>query len=221
MITVLIVDDHAVVRAGISQLLARDMSIKVVGEAESGEEAIKLVKAFEPDVVLMDIKMPDMDGFEATAQIMHDNADVRVLALTSVTSSVYTTRMLKAGACGYITKKAPADQLIIAIKKVALGQRYISPDLASQMVSNNLDGKGDSPFDRLSKRERQVVLQVIRGEKSKTVAEGYDIASKTVNSYRYRAFDKLGVKNNVQLALLALQHGVLKADEINLADYQD
>lgn len=221
MIQVLIVDDHTLVRSGISQLLSSEKNIEVIGEAESGEEAVKLASELMPTVILMDIKMPGIGGLEATIRIMRKHPDIRILVLTSVTSSIYTNRLFQAGALGYVTKNAPAEQLITAIKKVASGQRYITPELASQMVSNNLDGKGDSPFDRLSKRELQVTLQIIRGEKSKSVASEHHIATKTVNSYRYRAFDKLGIKNNVQLALLAIQHDLLEADEVNLADYAE
>lgn len=221
MIQVLIVDDHALVRSGISQLLAMEKNIEVVGEADSGEEAVKLASELLPTVILMDIKMPGIGGLEATVRIMRKHPDIKILVLTSVTSHIYTKRLFEAGAAGYVTKNAPPDQLVNAIKKVAIGQRYITPELASQMVSSNLDGKGDSPFDRLSKRELQVTLQIIRGEKSKAVASEHHIATKTVNSYRYRAFDKLGIKNNVQLALLAIQHGLLEADEVNLADYAE
>ncbi len=213
MISVLIVDDHAVARQGVRRILEGDNSFNIIGEADCGESAIKLAKENRPQVILMDLKMPDMDGLVTTQRILRYQPDTKILVLTSIDNDIYPPRLLKAGAVGYLTKHTEPSELVKAIKAVASGRRYIDANIANQMAYNSATQKAGSPFDRLSDREMQVVLRIIRGEKPKQVANSHHISSKTVNSYRYRVFEKLGIKNDVQLTLLAIQHGLLEVEE--------
>ncbi len=213
MITILTADDHALFRTGIRHLLKTEKGFKVIEkEAESGEEAIKLVKQLKPQVVLMDLKMQGIGGLKAISMILSYAPDIKVLVLTSITQGGYPVRALKAGAMGYVLKSAPAEALIRAIKAIARGQRYLSPEISHQLAYNGATRQGNSPFDNLSRQEMQMVLNVIRGEKINAIAAQHHIQTRTVNSYRYNIFRKLGVKNDVQLTLLAVRHGLIDAD---------
>ncbi len=221
MIDVLIVDDHAVVRHGIRKLLEEDKELRVIAEADSGETAVQLVKELVPEVVLMDIKMPGIGGFEASCRILRYNPDIKVLVLTSVTNDLYPTRFIKAGAAGYLTKNSEGKELIKAIKAVSSGQRYISWEISNQMACNSVTKNGKSSFDTLSRREMQVVFRIIKGRKAKEIASEHYLSSKTVNSYRYRIFEKLGIRNDVELTLMAIRHGLIDVDEADIAGDAD
>lgn len=214
-INILIVDDHAVLRNGIRRLLEQDNDITVVGEVKSGEEAIKWVRSSQPDVILMDIKMQGIGGYEATCRIHKTHPRVKILILTSANTKFYAKRLLKVGALGYITKDAGVDELIEAVKTVYAGQRYISWDISNQMAYESATKKkdADSPFDVLSEREMQVVFRIVRGRRAPQIADEHSLSSKTVNSYRYRVFEKLGIRNDVELTLMAVREGLIDADE--------
>lgn len=213
-IGLLLVDDHAMLRAGIRNVLEAEETFKVLKEeAQSSEQAMELVKKLEPQVVLMDLKMPSIGGLKAISNILARTPDTKILVLTRVVNTIYAARVLKAGGSGYILKSNPTDELVRAIKKVASGQTYLSREIAEKLAHDKVTGKGDSPFDKLSRQEMQMVFSVIRGEKTNVIAKRHHIATKTVNSYRYRVFGKLGFKNNVQLTLLAVQSGLIDADE--------
>ena len=214
LINVLLVDDHDLVRAGIKRILSDVSGIKVIGEACSGEEAVKLGRKLKPQVVLMDIKMPGIGGFEATRKLIRIDPDIKVLVVTICNNDLYPARLLQVGASGYLTKGATMEEMIQAIRAVYSGQRYISPEIASRLAFRHVNDKEESPFEALSERELQVMLMITMGMKVQEIADKLCLSPKTVNSYRYRIFEKLKVKNDVELTLLAIRHGLVESEEV-------
>lgn len=212
MIKVLVVDDHDLVRMGITRMLADINGIKVVGEAASGEEALRLARELNPQVVLMDVKMPGIGGLEATRKLLRQNPDSRVVAVTVCDEEPFPSRLLKAGAAGYLTKGAALEEMVKAIRTVASGQRYISPEIAQQLALKNLEEEKTSPFEALSEREMQITMMIVSCQKVQEISDRLFLSPKTVNSYRYRIFEKLGIDSDVELTLLAVRHGLLSAD---------
>jgi DNA-binding NarL/FixJ family response regulator len=212
VIKVLVVDDHDLVRMGITRMLADIAGIKVVGEAASGEEALRLARELTPQVVLMDVKMPGIGGLEATRKLLRQDPDIRVVAVTVCDEEPFPSRLLKAGAAGYLTKGAALDEMIKAIRAVASGQRYISPEIAQQLAFKNLDEEKSSPFESLSEREMQITMMIVNCQKVQEISDRLFLSPKTVNSYRYRIFEKLAIDSDVELTLLAVRHGLLSAD---------
>lgn len=208
MIKVLLVDDHQIVRAGIRRILADAKDIEIVAEAESGEEALRLIHEQPIDVVLMDVHMPGAGGLEATRRAVHYDSRIKVLVLTVSKDEIYPVRFLKNGASGYLTKDCSSEELLHAIRHVYGGQRYLSAEVAQQLALKRFDEK-ESPFDLLSERELQVMLMITRGEKVPFISKQLHLSSKTVNTYRYRIFSKLGVKSDVELTHLALRYGMI------------
>ncbi len=209
MIKVLVVDDHDLVRMGISRMLADDPDIEVIGEADSGEAAIRMVKALGPDVVLLDVNMPNIGGVEATKRLRQFDEKVKILAVSSVSSQPYPSMLLKAGVNGYITKGTPLAEMIKAIKKVYQGSKYFSSDVAEQLADMLLTDNEESPFDRLSEREKQVAMMVVNCQSPQQIADQLFVSVKTVNTYRYRIFEKVGVDSDVKLTHLAMRHGLI------------
>lgn len=212
MIKVLVVDDHDLVRMGITRMLADISGIKVVGEAASGEDAVRLARELTPQVVLMDVKMPGIGGLEATRKLLRQDPDVRVVAVTVCDEEPFPSRLLKAGAAGYLTKGAALEEMVKAIRAVASGQRYISPEIAQQLALKNLDDEKSSPFESLSEREMQITMMIVNCQKVQEISDRLFLSPKTVNSYRYRIFEKLNIDSDVELTLLAVRHGLLSAD---------
>ena len=214
MIRVLVVDDHDLVRTGISRMLADIDGLQVIGQAESGEAAIKKSRELRPDVVLMDVKMPGIGGLEATRKLLRSNPDIKVIAVTICEEDPFPTRLLQAGAAGYLTKGAALDEMVQAIRMVFAGQRYISPQIAQQLALKSFQPKvNGSPFDLLSEREIQIALMIANCQKVQTISDKLCLSPKTVNTYRYRIYEKLSVSSDVELALLAVRHGMV--DTIN------
>lgn len=209
MIRLLIVDDHALVRMGIRRLLEDMADVEVVAEAESGEQALVLVKKHAPDVVLLDMKMPGIDGWEVTRRLKKSNPHTKIIAVTAMTSDPLPTRVLQLGAMGYLTKESGAEEMAAAIRKVAQGERYLSAEIAQKMAINSLADNQESPFDQLSEREMQVMLMITRGLNVQDIANTLFLSSKTINGYRYRMFEKLGIKNDVELTYLAMKHRII------------
>lgn len=207
------VDDHDLVRTGITRMLADVNGLNVVGEAASGEEALRDIRDVNPDVVLMDAKMPGIGGLEATRKLLRQNADVKVIAVTVCGDEPFPSRFLQAGASGYLTKGAAIDEMVKAIRLVHSGQRYISPDVAQALALRPFinDGEG-SPFDQLSERELQIAMMIVNCQKVQEISDKLFLSPKTVNSYRYRVFDKLGINSDVELTLLAIRHGMVDAE---------
>ena len=204
-INVLLVDDLDLVRTGMRKMLDTVSGIKVVGEASSGEEALTLARKLNPDVVLMDVRMPGIGGYEATRKLIRAHPDIKVLVVTVCDNDFYPARLLQVGA-GYLTKGASMEEMVQAIKAVYHGQRYISPDIAARLAFRHVSDEDDSPFKSLSERELQVVLMITKGMKVQDIAKKLFLCAKTINSYRYRTFEKVGVKNDVELTLLAMRH---------------
>jgi DNA-binding NarL/FixJ family response regulator len=198
---------------GITRMLADVDGIDVVGEATTGEEALKLCRELTPQVVLMDIKMPGIGGLEATRKMAYQFPDVRVVVVTACDDDPFPSRLLKAGASGFVTKGTALSEMVLAIKTAAAGKRYICPQVAQQMALKSYDEEHkDNPFDALSERELQICMMVINCEKVQEISDKLHLSPKTVNSYRYRIFEKLGIGGDVELTRLAIRHGMLDAE---------
>ncbi|EXF46661.1 DNA-binding response regulator GacA [Pseudomonas sp. BAY1663] len=214
MIRVLVVDDHDLVRTGISRMLGDIDGLQVIGQADSGEEAIKKARELKPDVVLMDVKMPGIGGLEATRKLLRSYPDLKVIAVTICEEDPFPTRLLQAGAAGYLTKGAALDEMVQAIRMVFGGQRYISPQIAQQLALKSFQPQlSESPFDLLSEREIQIALMIANCQKVQSISDKLCLSPKTVNTYRYRIFEKLSITSDVELALLAVRHGMV--DTVN------
>ncbi len=211
MIRVLLVDDHKLVRTGTKRILTDVPGIEVVGEADSGEEAISFIREHHPDVVLMDLNMPGIGGLEATRKALTIQPTLKIIILTVHDDDPFPSRLLHAGAAGYLTKNCAADEIIEAIKAVHAGKRHISPEIAQSLALTMLDG-GDAPFDRLSQREMQVMLMVTQGYSIQETSDRLHLSPKTVSTYRYRLYEKLQVNNDVELTHMAIRHGVIDAN---------
>ena len=214
MIKVLIVDDHQMVRFGTRRLLEDESGLQIVGEASSGDEAIEAVDALNPQVVLMDVQMPGIGGLEATRRCLRIAPDVKVIALSMHDGEPFPSKLFEAGAKGYVSKRSDPEELILAIRKVMAGQRYISTDIAQNLALRPFAEVQQSPFEQLSGREMQIALMVIRGMGAAEMGKKLILSPKTVNSYRYRIFEKLDIKNDVELTKLAIQHGLLETESV-------
>ncbi|MCG6886073.1 MAG: UvrY/SirA/GacA family response regulator transcription factor [Proteobacteria bacterium] len=210
MIKVMLVDDHDLVRTGIKRLLEDVSGISIVCEANSGEEALQLVRTTSPDVVLMDINMPGIGGLEATRKLIQSKPDLRIIVVTMHDDDLFPQRLLKAGAMGYVTKGAKVDEIVRAIHDVMANRRYITPEIAQQIALSQFDGEQGSPFDSLSERELQVLLMLMDGQTVSVISAKLCLSPKTVSTYRARLYSKLGVQNDIELARLALLHGIVE-----------
>ncbi|AOA59617.1 response regulator transcription factor GacA [Acinetobacter larvae] len=210
MIKVLVVDDHELVRTGICRMLDDQSDIHVIGQAESGEEAIALVRQHQPQVVLLDVNMPGIGGVETTRRLLQSAPETKVLAVSGLSEEPYPSLLLKAGAKGYITKGAPITEMVRAIKKVVQGGKYFSADIAEQLASSYLADTQTSPFDALSEREMQVAMMVVNCISAQEISDKLFVSVKTVNTYRYRIFEKLGIDSDVKLTHLAMRYGLIK-----------
>lgn len=215
MIRVLVVDDHDLVRNGICRLL-EDRSVQdgvtVVGEAATGEDAVEKAKLLEPDVVLMDVNMPGIGGLEAVRRLQSHHPAVKVIVVTVHAEGPFPKRLLEAGASGYLSKGCHIDEMIEAIKVVQQGGRHISADIAQRLALSMLPGGDESPFDKLSQREMQILLMITQGHKSQVISEKLCLSPKTISTYKSRLHDKLKVGNDVELIRLAIQHGLLEEE---------
>ncbi|MEY4589829.1 MAG: DNA-binding response regulator GacA [Pseudomonadota bacterium] len=215
MVKILVVDDLDMVRMGLVRMLADVEGFEVVGEAKSGEEALSMARTMRPDVILMDIKMPGIGGLEATRRIVAANSEIKVIAVTVISDDIYPERFMGAGASGYVTKDAPFDEMVKAIQSVCAGRPFMSAGVAQQLALRTCNrSKTGSPFEELSERELQTAIMVANGGKVQAIADALSISTKTVNSYRYRIFEKLGVDSDVGLTILALKHKVLDIDDM-------
>lgn len=213
MINVMLVDDHHLVRSGIRRLLDDVAGIKVIDEADSGEAAIRVLRKKKPDVVLMDVNMPGMGGIEATRKMHRLYPDLKIIAITVYGEEPFPTQLMKAGAVGYLTKGCDAQEMTHAIKTVCRGKRYISMDVAQHLAMTLLPGGDASPFESLSHREMEVMLMVTKGRKVPEISDKLCISPKTVSTYRYRLFEKLGVDSDVELTHLAMRYGMIDSAE--------
>lgn len=211
MIEILLVDDHDLVRSGLRRLLEEEPDFKIVGEAGTGEDALKMARQSSPDVILMDINMPGMGGLEATRRLLASSPKLKIIAVSMYAEEPYPSRLLEAGAAGYLSKDSAAEEVVSAVRQVAAGKSYVAPSIASKLAVSLIQGSRGSPFDTLSQREMQVVLMVTQGQSTKAISDSLCLSPKTVSTYRYRVFEKLDVSNDVELTRLAMRYGLLEA----------
>jgi len=210
MIRAVLIDDHAMIREGCCRVLANAGDIEVIGQAGSAEEALPMVRALKPDVVLMDIHLPGASGLQATEHLTATQPQSRVIVLTMVDELPMPQRLLEAGAWGYLTKSAPADELVKAVRLVSQGKRYLSNEIANKLALNNVRNAGKaSPLELLTPRELEVTMRLARGETNKHIATFLHISEKTVSTHKTRVLEKLGVLNVVALANLLAHHRML------------
>lgn len=212
---ILVADDHDLVRMGIMRMLADVEGFEVVGEAKSGEEAVSKARLLPLDVILMDVRMPGFGGLEATRKILAYNPKIKIIAVTSLTDDMFPERLMKAGASGYVTKGASFDEIIDAVHKVVKGQLYMASSVAQQLALRNFSGGGaQSPFEMLSERELQTAIMIANGNKVQAIADSFSVSPKTINSYRYRIFEKLDINSDVELTILAIKHKILDIETL-------
>lgn len=215
MISVFLVDDHELVRTGIRRILEDVRGLRVVGEAVSGEQAVQWCRDNQSDVILMDMNMPGIGGLEATKKILRFNPDTKIIVLTVQTETPFPLKVMQAGASGYLTKCSAPDEMIQAIRVVNAGQRYISPEIAQQIaLSQVTTSTTENPFKTLSDREMQITMMITKGNKVQDIAESLNLSPKTVNSYRYRLFEKLNINGDVELTRMAIRYGILDAETL-------
>lgn len=207
-LTVFIADDHAVVREGLGALLSTQPDIRIVGTAMDGREAVTEVLRLKPRVVLLDISMPGLDGIESMRQILAQQQDMAVVILSMHSSAQHVFHALEAGARGYLLKESAGKEIIDAVRAVHAGRRFLSPKVA-EIVAEGLGGRnGESPLERLSRREREIIKLVADGHSSAEIARLLNLSPKTVDSYRSRLMQKLHLSDLAGLVKFAIQHGL-------------
>jgi len=210
MIRIAIVDDHAIVRAGLKQYFSDQTDLRVTGEASNGREALDLVRGGDVDVILMDLSMPDQGGVEVLAAIKAREPDLPVLILSGFPETHYATTLLRQGASGYLNKECDPEEIVKAIRTVYRGRKYITPAVA-ELLADGLSGDVDSlPHEQLSERELQVFLRLSRGETIGHMADSMSLSVKTVSTYRSRVMEKLKLASNSDLTYYALKNGLIQ-----------
>lgn len=214
MIKVLLVDDHDIVRMGVARMLADVKDLTVVGQVKTGEEAIDFVRRTQPDVILMDVQMPGIGGVEATRKLVERFSRIKILAVSAHEEEPIPSRILGAGASGYITKGTCLDEMVKAIRLVAQGEQYFSNEIANQLARNwaNRDKASASPFEALSRREMQMTEMIVDGKGNQDIADTMGVALTTLSTYRSRIYSKLNIDNDVKLTHLAMRFGVAKKE---------
>ena len=208
--SILLADDHAVVRDGLRALLEEGDELQIVGVAGNGRDAVAEALRLRPDVVIMDIAMPELDGVEATRRIVEKCPDTRVLVLSMYLSAEHIHRALQAGAQGYVLKESAGDEVVEAIRALRAGKRYLSHRITETMIDDYLrDGSSLSPLDSLSLRERDVLQLVVEGRTNVAIAQKLSLSPKTVETYRARIMRKLKVRDTVELVKFAMRHGII------------
>ncbi len=215
LINILIVDDHDLVRVGLRHMLDSVEDFSVVGEASSGEDGLEKAELLKPHVVLMDVRMPGIGGIEATQRMQRRAPESKVVVITACADDPFPDLLLEAGARGFVTKDSGMDELVLAIREVHADQHYVCRKIAQELALKPLRKRNSghhSPFDDLSERELQVALMIVGCQSAQDIADQLNVSPKTVNTYRYRMFEKLGVENDVGLTLLALRHKLFVPD---------
>jgi DNA-binding NarL/FixJ family response regulator len=213
VIKVILADDHAVVRDGLHFLLEAQSDISVLGDASNGREAIRLASQLQPDVVVMDIAMPELNGIEATLQIQDASPSTQVLILSMHSTTEHIFRALQAGARGYLLKDSAGSEVVDAVRAVHAGRRYLSQKIASTVIDDYISERHRaSPLDSLSRRERQILQLVAEGKSSAEAGAILFLSPKTVDTYRSRMMQKLGIVDLAGLVKFAIQHGVTQLD---------
>jgi two-component system invasion response regulator UvrY len=210
MIKVLLADDHGIVRAGLRRIVEESDDIEVVAEASDGREAVLAVRKKCPDVAVIDISMPVLDGLEVITQLKSEHPEVPILVLTMHEEHQYVIRAIETGAMGYITKQSAPEQLVKAIRKVHSGSLFLSDEAAEALALRVAKGK-QTPLDTLSTRELQVLRRLALGNTNREIASAYHISIKTVDTYRFRLLKKLNLRNNAELSRFAIQNKLIEA----------
>jgi RNA polymerase sigma factor (sigma-70 family) len=210
-IRVLLVEDHALVRAGIKSLLDTSVGIEVVGEAGDGREALRKVREVPTDVVVMDVTMPGLNGLEAAARLKKSHPEVKVLILSMYANEEYVIQALRQGAVGYLIKDSAAPELEKAIQAVARGEYYLSGDDAKERLEKYLDGSKalQNPLDRLTPRQREILQLVVEGRKTREIAKILNVSVKTVETHRAQLMDRLGIHDVAGLVRYAIRIGLI------------
>jgi two-component system, NarL family, response regulator NreC len=208
VIKILLADDHTIVRQGLKLILAAHADMQVLGEAANGREAVELAAKLHPDIVLMDVAMPELNGIEATRQMVAANARIRILVLSMHKESVYVREILRAGARGYILKDAIDTELLTAIRSVARGDGYISPAVSGALL-NDFRGNAANPIDLLSPREREVLQLIAEGKTNKEIATRLNLSVYTVDSHRGKVMEKLNLHSTGELVRFAMKQGLV------------
>ena len=209
----LIVEDHNLLRQGLRSIVAALPDFEVVGEAREGKEAIRQAMTLQPDLILMDLSMPGMNGIEATAQIKRRMAHIRIIALTAFKSDEYVREALRAGADGYVMKDASYDELLIALRSVMTGKTFLSPDVSGHLVDRFLQrgqGAASRPWDKLTPRERSIFKLIAEGRTNRAAATYLNLSPKTIEKHRASVMRKLGLRNVAELTLVALECGLIE-----------
>ena len=209
-IRVMLVDDHAVVRMGFRLLLESTEDIRVAAEAGSGEEACRTYAEVKPDVVIMDISMPGIGGLDAVSRILAKDSAAKILVLSAHEDTIHPTRVLKAGALGYLTKRGAPEELIGAIRQVARGKTFVEPAIATQMAVQQATGR-QSPVDVLTAKEFKVFVALAKGQSVAEIADIMSLSPSTVGTHLYNVKQKLGASNAAELALIAIRNGLIEA----------
>jgi len=212
-IQVFLVDDHALVRTGMRMILASQDDINVIGEAESGEQALPQIRKLKPDVVLCDLHLPGISGLEVTERIVKSHSETRVVVVSVLEDGPMPRRLLDAGAFGYVGKTDGAEELLRAVREVARGRRYLAGNVAQHLALSRLDGES-SPFDLLSPRELEIALLLLHGMRQESIAKRLSLSPKTVNTHKSRLFEKLQIHDGMSLARLASQYGLISAEQM-------
>ena len=215
-IRVLVADDHAIIREGLGIMLGNQPDMEVVGTAANGREAVRLVDEHQPDVVVMDISMPELNGIEAIQQMLPRHPQMKVVVLSIHGTKPYVYRALRAGAKGYLIKETAGIEVVDAVRAVCRGERYLSQSIADLLTDTsfrNLEVSIDfSPLETLSPREREILQLVAEGKTSQEIAERLSLSPKTVDTYRSRLMRKIGVEDMAGLVKFAIQHGVISLE---------
>jgi two-component system invasion response regulator UvrY len=210
MIRVFIADDHGIVRKGMKQILSRTPDIEVAGEASTGQEALEKIWANNFDVVILDISLPGRNGLEILKQIKSQQPKLPVLILSMYPEDQYAVRVLKAGAAGYLTKESDKSELIEAIRRIAQGKKYITPELAERLADELKPGADKAPHDRLSDREYHLLCLIAKGKNTKEIAAELSLSIKTIGTHRASLLDKMEMKSNAELTHYAIQHKLVE-----------
>lgn len=211
MIQILIIDDQALVRTGLRYILDKSKNIGRVSEAASGEAALKCTRRLRPDVILLSVNLPGLTGFEITRKLKRIYRRAKIIILAVHAKPPYPARLLDAGASGYLTRDCEAEELLLAIKTVAGGHRYIGSEAAKQLALSMLPGSNGSPFEGLSAREMEVMLKLTDGNRIPDIAALLCLSPKTVSTYKYRILGKLGARSEVDMMRMAMRYGLVEA----------
>ena len=211
-IKILIADDHGVVAEGLKHLIEAQPDMQVVAMAGDGREAVRLAREVAPDVVLMDLSMPELNGADATRAILERDAPCRVIVLSMYADRAYVRRALKAGASGYVVKRSAAKEVVDAIRAVYAGQRYLSPRVADVVIDDYTAEDKQDPLARLSAREREVLQLLAEGRTGAEIAARLALSQKTVETYRARLVEKLGIRDVAGLVKFAIQRGIVSLE---------